>query len=51
MVFNLATDVGERRDLASRRQDVARRLQGLLQEWERDVDAEARTHAPAAAGQ
>jgi arylsulfatase A-like enzyme len=51
MVFNLATDVGERRDLANRRQDVARRLQGLLQEWERDVDAEARTHAPAAAGQ
>ena len=40
-VFNVRTDVGERNDMANIRQDVARRLRGLLDDWEADVDAEA----------
>lgn len=40
-VYDVRKDVGERRDLANTRQDVARRLHGLLVAWERDVDAEA----------
>lgn len=40
-VFNVGSDLGERHDVASIRQDVARRLHLLLQEWEADVDAEA----------
>jgi hypothetical protein len=32
----------ERHDLASRRQDIAQKLQPLLADWERDVDAEAK---------
>jgi len=43
-VYDLSTDPGERRDLANRRQDVARRLRPLLAAWERDVDAEAKEH-------
>lgn len=41
-VFNLRTDIGERHDLASRRQDLAQKLRPLLDAWERDVDAEAK---------
>ncbi|HEX2458673.1 MAG TPA: sulfatase-like hydrolase/transferase [Vicinamibacterales bacterium] len=41
-VFNVRTDISERQDLASRRQDIAQKLQPLLAEWERDVDAEAK---------
>lgn len=41
-VYDLGKDVGERHDLANRRQDVARRLRGLLNAWEADVDAEAK---------
>jgi arylsulfatase A-like enzyme len=41
MVFNVRTDIGERNDLARERQDVARRLRGLLAAWEADVDGEA----------
>jgi hypothetical protein len=40
-VFDIRTDAGERRDLASRRQDAAMKLRALLADWERDVDAEA----------
>ena len=40
-VFNVRTDVGERNDMANIRQGVARRLRGLLEEWEADVNAEA----------
>jgi len=40
-VFNVRDDPGERNDLANVRQDVARRLRGLLNEWEADVGAEA----------
>ncbi len=42
-VFNVRTDLGERHDLANRRQDVARELRALLNAWERDVEAEAET--------
>ena len=45
-VFNVRGDVGERVDLASRRQDIARKLRSLLNEWERDVDAEAKSQPP-----
>jgi arylsulfatase A-like enzyme len=41
MVFDVRKDVGERTDITSGRQDVARRLRGLLDQWEKDVDAEA----------
>ncbi len=41
-VFNIRTDISERQDLASRRQDIAQKLQPLLADWERDVDAEAK---------
>ena len=40
-VFDVRSDVGERHDLTNVRQDVARRLRGLLDAWEADVDAEA----------
>jgi arylsulfatase A-like enzyme len=46
MVFNLRVDVGERNDLANRRQDIARRLRPLLAAWERDVEAEAAVNVP-----
>ncbi len=49
-VFNVRTDVSERQDLANRRQDIAQRLQPLLAEWERDVDAEARANQVAPSG-
>ena len=42
-LFNLRTDVGERQDHLARRKDIALRLQRLLDEWEHDVDAEAKT--------
>ena len=41
-VFNLRTDISERHDLASRRQDIAQKLRRLLDDWERDVDGEAK---------
>ena len=48
-VFNVRTDISERQDLASRRQDIAQKLQPLLADWERDVDAEAKGARPATA--
>lgn len=44
-VFDLSKDVGERNDLVSQRQDVARRLRPLIDGWEADVDAEAKANA------
>jgi arylsulfatase A-like enzyme len=44
-VFNVRTDLGERNDLTNVRQDVARRLRGLLDAWEAEVDADAETVA------
>ena len=46
MVFNLRQDVGERNDLTSQRQDIARRLRPLLAQWEQNVDAEALVNEP-----
>jgi arylsulfatase A-like enzyme len=42
MLFNLATDIGERNDLASQRSDIVRKLFPLIGQWEQDVDAEAK---------
>jgi arylsulfatase A-like enzyme len=46
MLYNLRDDVSERNDLASRRQDVARRLRPLITAWEKDVDSEAKAGPP-----
>lgn len=43
LLFNLRSDIGEREDLAARRQDVVSRLRPLLAAWEKDVDAEAKS--------
>jgi len=43
LLFNLRQDIGERHDLASQRQDIAKALRPLLVAWEADVDAEAKT--------
>jgi hypothetical protein len=40
-LFDLATDPGERTDLAARRPDLVRSLWGLIQAWEKDVDQDA----------
>jgi hypothetical protein len=42
MLFNVASDVGERNDLASQRTDIVRKLFPLIGKWEQDVDAEAK---------
>jgi arylsulfatase A-like enzyme len=42
LLFNLATDVGERSDVGSQRTDIVRRLFPLIERWEQDVDAEAK---------
>jgi arylsulfatase A-like enzyme len=39
-LFDLATDPGERRDLAAERPDVVRSLWARMQEWEKGVDEE-----------
>jgi arylsulfatase A len=39
MLFNLRTDIGERRDLARERPDLVRRLRRSLADWEADVDS------------
>ena len=44
-VFDLSKDIGERNDLASQRQDIARRLRPLIAAWEKDVDEEAKVNA------
>ena len=38
MLFDLATDIGERENVIARHTDVARRLHERLLAWERDVD-------------
>jgi arylsulfatase A-like enzyme len=45
MLFNLATDVGERNDVARQRTDIVRRLFPLIAQWEQEVDAEAKALA------
>ena len=49
MVFNVRTDAGERNELANRRQDIAQKLRPLLAQWEKEVEAEARTNDVATA--
>jgi arylsulfatase A len=42
LLYNLAKDVGERNDLASQRIDIVQKLFPLIDQWEQDVDAEAK---------
>ena len=44
MLFNVRTDLGERNNLISRHPEVARRLRGLLENWQKNVDQEARSY-------
>jgi arylsulfatase A-like enzyme len=44
-LFNVKADPGERVDLFARQPPTVRRLQQLLIEWERDVDADAKAFA------
>jgi len=48
MLFNLANDIGERNDLANQRTDIVNKLYPLIDRWEQDVDAEAKSLAPPA---
>jgi arylsulfatase A len=41
-IYNVKDDVGERNDLTSSQQADARRLRGLLDAWEADVDADGK---------
>ena len=45
-VFNVRQDPGERRDLTSSRQDIARQLSQLLAAWVMDVNAEQLANEP-----
>jgi arylsulfatase A-like enzyme len=42
MLFNLRNDIGERENLIAQHPDIARRLNALLREWERDVAGDRR---------
>jgi hypothetical protein len=44
MLFNVRTDLGERNNLVAQHPEVARRLRGLLENWQKDVDEEARSY-------
>lgn len=39
LLYNVKTDLGERTDMAARRQDIVASLRPLIAQWERDVDA------------
>jgi arylsulfatase A-like enzyme len=47
LLYNLREDIGERNDLAARRPDLVGKLLPLIKAWEANVDAEAKTNAPA----
>ena len=49
MLYDLRNDVGERNDVSASNTAVVRRLAQLLQAWEKDVDADAKALANAAA--
>jgi hypothetical protein len=49
MLFNVATDVGERNDLVHERLDIVQKLFPLIGKWEQDVDAEAKQLAGSSA--
>jgi hypothetical protein len=42
LLYNLRTDIGERNDLAMQRSDLVAKLRPLINQWEEDVDAEAK---------
>ena len=42
LLYNLRADIGERNDLAAQRPDLVAKLRPLLNEWETDVDTEAK---------
>ena len=42
LLFNLRDDIGERRDLAAQRPDIAAALRPLILAWEKDVDSEGK---------
>jgi arylsulfatase A-like enzyme len=46
LLFNVRTDVGERRDLAREHPETVARLRPLIATWEADVDAEAKINVP-----
>ena len=41
-LYDLEADPGERTDLAAQRPDLVRSLWRLIQDWQKDVDEEAR---------
>jgi arylsulfatase A-like enzyme len=41
LLFDLSRDLGEREDLAAQHPDRVRILKGMIETWEKDVDAEA----------
>ena len=43
MLYNVRTDLGERTDMIGTRPDIAKRLLPLLDAWQKDVDAEAKS--------
>jgi arylsulfatase A-like enzyme len=40
LLFDVRTDIGERRDMTAQRPDLVRKLRALLTEWTRSVDAD-----------
>jgi len=42
-LFNVRTDLGERTNLIRSHSELARRLRSLLDKWQNDVDAEAKS--------
>jgi arylsulfatase A-like enzyme len=46
LLFNVRADVGERNDLANQRQDIVKQLRPLIDDWEKDINAEAAIIAP-----
>ena len=42
-LFNVRTDLGERTNVIRSHSDLARRLRSLLDKWQKDVDAEAKS--------
>jgi arylsulfatase A-like enzyme len=45
MLFDVAADPGERRDLTAANTAIVRRLRQLITAWEKDVDSEAKSTA------
>jgi hypothetical protein len=41
LLFDVSRDLGEREDLAAQHPERVRALKGMIDAWEKDVDAEA----------